>query len=311
MHVTFTLTCIFKKRTLTLSVFLFSLSKSGKNSKLLFLLLIVHRYTFHILRRFLLNQQIKQYLSFLRNKRKQLCDELLKCPDGKLMCFKNGSYTKWYVKINGQSIYIPKKSRATAEEYAMRRYLENQIAFYDKEIQAVEMYFTHSPYGNPALEKNLFPDKELASLLKVSFTPLSEELAHWQNEPFKSNPYYPEKLIHDSPSGHLLRSKSEGAIDMFLFLNRIPFRYECELELINGIYYPDFTIRHPQNGKKYYWEHFGIMDDPDYVHSSVKKIENYCRNGIYPDVNLICTYETANNPLTYSVIEEKINRFFR
>jgi len=72
------------------------------------------------------------------------------------------------------------------------------------------------------------------------------------------------------PDGKLIcarnhnRYKSEVFIDMALFTNNIPFRYECALELGHSTLYPDFTIRHPKTGEICYWEHFGLMDDPSY-----------------------------------------------
>ncbi|MFQ8777759.1 MAG: hypothetical protein ACLR78_10425 [Roseburia sp.] len=62
-----------------------------------------------------------------------------------------------------------------------------------------------------------------------------------------------------------MRSKSEAMIAMLLHLNAIPYRYECALSLGGVTLFPDFTIRHPVTGVLYYWEHFGLMDDPAYA----------------------------------------------
>ena len=53
---------------------------------------------------------------------------------------------------------------------------------------------------------------------------------------------YPENKIHVAPSGNMVRSKSEVLIDMQLYTNHIPFRYECELQLGDVTIYPDFTV---------------------------------------------------------------------
>lgn len=63
---------------------------------------------------------------------------------------------------------------------------------------------------------------------------------------------YPENKIHVAPSGNMVRSKSEVLIDMQLYTNHIPFRYECELQLGDVTIYPDFTVRNPRTGKLYY-----------------------------------------------------------
>lgn len=113
---------------------------------------------------------------------------------------------------------------------------------------------------------------------------------------FEQNPQNKENLIHKASSGNWVRSKSEAIIDMVLYTNHIPFRYECKLQLGRVTLYPDFTIRHPRTGKLYYWEHFGMMDDETYLKKTCSKIQTYARNGIYPSINLIATFETKEQP---------------
>ena len=80
----------------------------------------------------------------------------------------------------------------------------------------------------------------------------------------------------------------------------IPYRYECALELDEFITYPDFTIMHPITVKLFYWEHFGLMDDPHYCQKHFLKLQNYISHGIIPSINLITTYETKSPPWTRS-----------
>ena len=156
----------------------------------------------------------------------------------------------------------------------------------------------------------LFSNKELHSLLKSHFTPTSEELTNWQNEPYTQNINHPEHLIHKSTSGHLLRSKSEAIIDMLLYMNKIPFRYECSLTLNETTLFPDFTIKHPKTGKIYYWEHFGLMDNPSYAQNTYSKLHLYTSNGIIPNIHLITTYETKDHPIDVDTISKIISHYF-
>lgn len=132
----------------------------------------------------------------------------------------------------------------------------------------------------------------------------------WSKAPYEHNPQHPENLIHRSISGNILRSKSEAMIDMLLYQSKIPYRYECQLNLNGIILYPDFTIRHPYNGKIYYWEHFGMIDSPFYAQKYLKKMQLFLENGIIPDLNLITTFETKDNPLTSQKVQEQINIYF-
>ena len=108
----------------------------------------------------------------------------------------------------------------------------------------------------------------------------------------------------------MVRSKSEALIDTVLYINKIPFRYECALKLDETTIYPDFTIRHPRTGKLYYWEHFGRMDDPNYRRKVFAKQQLYADHNIIPSIQLISTYETREQPLNMEFVENLIHYYF-
>lgn len=139
---------------------------------------------------------------------------------------------------------------------------------------------------------------------------MSKELSDWTFAPFEQSSKFPEQLVHKSPSGHFVRSKSEAMIDTLLYLKKLPFRYECALHLDNVTLYPDFTIRHPKSGKTFYWEHFGLMDDPNYSKNAYFKLQTYTSHGIIPSIHLITTYETKEHPLTSDFIEKILQYYF-
>lgn len=114
---------------------------------------------------------------------------------------------------------------------------------------------------------------EYESLLGKQFCSISKELEEWENAEYEKNVNYPENLIIKGTQGKRLRSKSEAIIDRILFSKGIPFRYEQKIILGNQILYPDFATRHPQTGKLCYWEHFGRMDNPEYVNHACQKVK--------------------------------------
>lgn len=95
-----------------------------------------------------------------------------------------------------------------------------------------------------------------------------------------------------------------------LYTNQIPFRYECALSLTSTTIYPDFTIRHPRTGETFYWEHFGMMGDPDYSQKAFHRMQLYNSNGIIPSIHLITTFETLEYPLNYETIEKIVKEYF-
>ena len=46
--------------------------------------------------------------------------------------------------------------------------------------------------------------------------------------------------------------------------------------------YPDFTISDAARGVTYYWEHLGLLDDPQYRARWQRKLEEYQAAGILP-----------------------------
>lgn len=237
--------------------------------------------------------------------------QLSTLPKGKLICSQaSPSYYKWYHSDGHQKTYIPKKNLELAQKLAIKKYLSAKKDDITQELCAINFYLRHHNIQPDHANKLLTEHPEYSKLLSPYFTPLSQELSQWANTPYQTNPNHPEHLIHQGASKHLVRSKSEAIIDLLLYTNKIPYRYECVLQLGDLLIYPDFTIRHPLTGKTYYWEHFGLMDDPHYCKNAYMKLQQYSAHGIYPSIQLITTFETKQNPLSIELVSDMINHYF-
>lgn len=197
-----------------------------------------------------------------------------------------------------------------AEQLAEKKYLQLQLQDLIREKKALDLYLKHQKAGPGSAEQMLIDEPEYRKLLSSNFKLSSQELQEWANSPYDHNAPYPENLILKTVSGNKVRSKSEMLIDMALYTHKIPFRYECALQLGGNIIYPDFTIRHPKTGGLYYWEHFGKMDDPDYCYETGYKLRQYITNGIIPTYQLIATYETKDRPLDAQTVEDIVKKYF-
>ena len=231
-------------------------------------------------------------------------------PEGKLICCQNDQYRKCYVSINGKRRYLPKSEKELAEKLAVKKYVSYALEDLSREKRALEFYLKHHNPGIERAERLLEEFPGFAELLSPYFKSFSQELQDWVSEPYDRNKDYPEHLVHRTVSGNLVRSKSEAMIDLILSTNHIPFRYECALNLNGVIVYPDFTVRHPQTGEIFYWEHFGMMDDLIYCQRTASKLQLYMDNGIIPTIHLITTYENAQNPLTTESIQQVVEQYF-
>ncbi len=53
-----------------------------------------------------------------------------------------------------------------------------------------------------------------------------------------------------------------------------------------------------------------MMGEEDYLDNALTKIRRYCRNNIYPDGNLILTYESRQTPLDSELVLHIIEHYF-
>lgn len=91
----------------------------------------------------------------------------------------------------------------------------------------------------------------------------------------------------------------------------IPYRYEYPLVVEENIkIYLDFTILKMPQREEVYLEHFGLMDNSEYMESVLYKLNTYERNGIYPGVKLFFTHETSKMPLNTRVLDGMIKKIF-
>lgn len=98
------------------------------------------------------------------------------------------------------------------------------------------------------------------------------------------------KIYQTERSDVWVRSKSEIIIANILYRSSIPFEYEEKLFYEPGKWKePDFTITY--NGKKWYWEHLGLLGGEEYDEDWAEKKEIYQRLGIMESV--ITTKESS------------------
>ncbi len=258
--------------------------------------------------------EIKKRISLLTKELDKVKLLIGKFPEGKLICARNGKNFKWYIKNNGKTLYLPKKEKELAGLLAEKRYYESRIEDMERELRASKAYVRQIEEERKAPEYSdtdiLLSNPGYEELLSKQFLPMKKKLQEWMSVDYTRNNYHQEGLIIKGTNGRMLRSKSEAIIDRSLFIAGIPFRYEEKLVLGDKTLYPDFVIRHPVTGEFYYWEHFGMMDDEEYLRHACDKTKIYCKNGIIPSVNLIITYETRKHPLSVYKVEMIIEEYF-
>lgn len=124
------------------------------------------------------------------------------------------------------------------------------------------------------------------------------------------NNYFDEYKIHLTVEGELVQSKSEAIIANALYYNSIKYVYEQPLTLGNKTILPDFTIKDPDTGDVWYWEHCGMMSDKEYVERWRRKERLYAEYGITQDTNLIVTEEYHGEGLNTQKIDAIVKEKF-
>ena len=252
----------------------------------------------------------KEYMEMLLS---DIESELLLAPKGNLRVRNDNGIPRYYhltKRGDTQGKYIQKKNKLLACQLAQKDYLQRLQREAERELESINIYLLN--HGEADLEKVY---EELNPYRKEIVAPMiiTDEMyaKQWENEPYETNPYYPDEKVYPTKRDELVRSKSEVLLaDMYYELG-IPYRYEAELQLKNGKRkYPDFTLLDMHARKVIYHEHLGLLDNEEYLHANLVKLDEYRRNGIYPGKNLIITYEGEGCYINIKEIKQMIQEIF-
>lgn len=254
--------------------------------------------------------------SILRKEKKQLekiIEEAKKrlqhVPEGKVHIVNKGNKSEYYL-INSEQDghngrYMRKSEMKLARRIVQRDYDNKVVKIAKERMEAIERFLVK--YETTSLS-DLYrkTNKGRKKLIIADMLSDEEYIRQWQSEKYEGKKLDDEKPSYITERGESVRSKSEKIIADKLFMHGIPYKYERPLKISNLTVYPDFTILKVGTREEVYLEHFGMMDNPDYVAGMIKKLNTYEANGIYLGVNLFATFETSQIPLRVETLESLI-----
>lgn len=257
--------------------------------------------------------KLEQRRKYLKRIRTEKIRALETAPEGVLRITKKGTFTQYYVKSENGPIrqkYLRKKDLAMAKELAQKSYDNKLVRCIDEEVAAIDSFLKKYPaWVAEELMKNI--SVERAKMIEPIVKSDEDYIAEWRafeycGKGFDGNA--PELL---TARDERVRSKSELMIANALNERGIPYRYECPLKMpgVSSIY-PDFTVLKMNGREEILWEHFGMMDNPEYAEKAIWKIRLYEKNGYYQGRNLVITYETQKNILTTQAVNGIIDEYF-
>lgn len=191
------------------------------------------------------------------------------------------------------------------KQLAQKRYLELSIRCAQEENAWIQKFLDHKPkksvkdiYSNNEIRRSLITPIELTD---------SEYVEQWLAKPYVGKDMQLNQVAYETDKGELVRSKSELLIANKLNQLGIPYRYEYPITLKSDVtVYPDFVLLKVSERKDYIYEHFGMMDDPEYSKKALAKIRAYEQNGFYLGDRLIVTFEDSLNPINIKDLERKL-----
>lgn len=233
-------------------------------------------------------------------------------PEGSLRISRCGSTTQYYRREhkkdkNGQ--YIRKKNRSLAYGLAQKEY-DKELLLVAKEQKEKLRRFLKEYMPDRMEEVYQRLPVERQKLILPYILPEEQYVKEWESRVYKEKGFGADAPEIYTEKGERVRSKSEKILADKFKLMEILYHYECPLRLSGyGIVYPDFTLLNKRTRQEYYLEHFGMMDDEKYSEKTVRKIETYQKNGIYPGEKLLLTYETSKKPLNIILVEQMLIKY--
>jgi len=240
-------------------------------------------------------------------------DRLEDAPIGNLRIAKSQGCIQYYHctdETTHNGVYLPKKELGLVKKLAQKAYDKKVLKYAEKTYSQITRLLNE--FQDDKLERIYLSEninrRELIEPVEETF---EMKLEKWLSHPYKSKAFNEGAPVIKSDNGIQVRSKSERLMANFFDSVGLKYKYECPLLLKPyGIIYPDFTFLSPKTGKEIYWEHEGMLDNPEYAQTAAKKIELYEKNGILPGDNLILTFETTNSILDKEILRIMVERYF-
>ena len=271
-----------------------------------------------------LQEFIKNQAIFYEQRIEKLSARLQGYPEGTYHCYRNtrgNNYIGYVTGADHKRTYIPKSNGQFEQRMAEKAALEAELQDTLAEYMACKEYLKaleENPadnlqhvMDNEGIRRVLLNEKSGRKKSGAKTKQPEDELLQWMQEPYQKNTKYQETLTVPTITGEMVRSKSEAMCVQLLYDLKIPFRYE-QAHVLSGIeYFPDFTVLRPRDRRIFLVELFGMMDDRVYIGHAYSKLRIYADNGFIPEKNLLCFFETNENPLDISYVKKTFEHFLK
>ena len=200
-----------------------------------------------------------------------------KNPSGLVRIVRQQNYLQFYKRSSPsdvQGTYMPRSQEKLARALVQNDYDQKTIPAIEAEIKELRDFI--KAYKEKCSDTVY---KKLASTRREIVTPLTLDdeayAAAWLNVEYRHKKFAEDVPQLFTDNNEQVRSKSELIIANALKAAVVPYRYEFPLlvdrnpEADAGSdfceFHPDFYCLNLRTRQEFAWEHFGMMDDPEYA----------------------------------------------
>ena len=259
------------------------------------------------------SKEMKQQTKVLESYIKKAEILLKKCQtEGSVrICLKEKRTEYYQVTEPGDTkgIYIPKSEIEKARALAQKGYLEKALKILKKHHRALQLVDSECFLDKlRSLYESMHPKRrELITPIILSD---SEFIRRWEMREYEPKKFFDsDTSSHYTDKGERVRSKSEVLIANRFHSLKIPYVYEPGLELGGQLIYPDFKVLNVRTRKSFFFENFGMMDNPEYSAHALERINNYTLNGYVSGDGLLYTLESSVHPLDMRALNKIIEKY--
>ncbi len=252
-----------------------------------------------------LRQRVLKELKRCERLYRKLANLLQQLPKGSLLN-RNGHIYHAFRENNIQHQRAIKEDKKLLEKLRLRHFIKKMLPPLKARIDACTSFLEKEQLYDPIKINEMVKEVYKGGLCAELFLEGDISEDDWKQEKYRRNPA-PMKAKHYTADGQVVRSKAEAMFGTEMESREMLYRLEPEF-WINGKYvYPDFEVFLPNTRRRIYIEHFGRMDDPDYLKKVMFKLAYYHEIGLYMGVNFFFTWETEAKPLTMVEIQKLLD----
>ena len=247
-----------------------------------------------------------------------------------------------YSKKSGKQVYIKRRDKEQLARLATNQYEIKLKAAAEKEkLQIDRCLETLSKDPESSDVNKVKIPEQIKQHVRSSELTREGYAKKWQEgnsvvrkrRTHKQDDYHKFKTLR----GDYVASKSEVIIADRLFVKGIPYHYEVaftpeatvdlsrpvynELGMISGYevigftpfdedtLHPDFYVLNSRTRKAYFWEHLGMMDNPEYCWKNFNRFMRILDAGYIIGEDLVVTHEDKKHPLMTEDIDRIIEKY--